>query len=80
MPGMREFFGHASGLYNLPGLYEKIASGKIPGVRLAHRVDRIKALGNGQVPRVAADRHAEKSGVDLPGGQQVRQGYWRSTE
>ncbi|MGF6559054.1 hypothetical protein [Erwinia aphidicola] len=32
---MREFFGHASGLYNLSGLYEEIASGKIPGVRLA---------------------------------------------
>ena len=32
---MREFFGHASGLYNLSGLYEEIASGKIPGLRLS---------------------------------------------
>ncbi|NNS07280.1 hypothetical protein [Erwinia sp. JH02] len=32
---MRAFFGHASGLYNLSGLYEAIAAGKITGVRLS---------------------------------------------
>lgn len=31
---MSEFFGHASGLYDLSGLYEEIAAGKIPGVEL----------------------------------------------
>ena len=31
---MREFFGHASGLYDLSGFYDEIAAGKIPGVEL----------------------------------------------
>jgi len=31
---LSEFFGHAAGLYNLHGLYDAIAAGKIPGVRL----------------------------------------------
>ena len=31
---LREFFGHAAGLYNLHGLYDAIAAGKIPHITL----------------------------------------------